>query len=178
MRPTRRLSIAALFLAALPFLVSPAYADPQGGPGGPGGGPGEPGAHFAKMIDKLGLDATQQQKVQAILDAAKPKRQEIRGRMRQAFQDMHTLLDQDAPNRDAVLAQADRIGAITTEAHKAMLTTLLAVRAELTPDQRAKLKQEMQEHGPGRWHHRRFGGGRGGEPEGAPAGPQGPAQEN
>jgi Spy/CpxP family protein refolding chaperone len=134
------------------------------------------------MIQKLGLDATQQKKVQAILDAAKPQREEIRGRMRQAFEDMRALLDQETPDQAAVLAQADRIGAISTEAHKAMLTTLLAVRAELTPEQRAKLKQEMREHGPGRWHRRHHGGmqggAAGGSPEGAPPSPAESAPED
>jgi Spy/CpxP family protein refolding chaperone len=123
------------------------------------------------MIQKLGLDATQQQKVQAILDAAKPQREEIRGRVRQAFQDMHALLDQDTPDQNKVLAQAEVIGQITTEAHKHMLTTLLAVRAELTPDQRAKLKAMHEQHGgAGRWHHRFRGGAPGGAPSGGPDG--------
>jgi periplasmic protein CpxP/Spy len=175
MRSTRTLSLMALLLAALPFVVSPAHAEPGDGPGGPGG----PGRRLERMIQTLGLDATQQKKVQAILDAAKPKREEIRGRMHKAFDEMRALLDQDTPDQAAVLAQADRIGAISTEAHKAMLTTLLAVRAELTPEQRAKLKEEMQKHGPGRWHHRHRGGARGGAsggasgatPEGAPPEP-------
>jgi Spy/CpxP family protein refolding chaperone len=165
MRSKRTLSLAALFLAALPFVVSAAHAEPGEGPGGPGG----PGRRLERMIQTLGLNATQQQKVQAILDAAKPKREEIRGQMRKAFDEMRALLDQDTPEQAAVLAQADRIGAISTEAHKAMLTTLLAVRAELTPEQRAKLKEEMQKHGPGRWHRKHRGGASGGA--GAPGAP-------
>jgi Spy/CpxP family protein refolding chaperone len=120
-----------------------------------------------RQLSKLGLDPNQQQKVQAILDAAKPQRDEIRAQMRQAFQDMHALLDQDTPDQAAVLAQADRMGQISTAAHKAMLTTLLAVRAELTPDQRAKLKASMREHGGGRWRHNR-GGSPGNAPEATP----------
>jgi len=71
-----------------------------------------------RQLSKLGLDPTQQQKVQAILDAAKPQRDQIRERMHQAFQDMRALLDQDSPDQAAVLAQADRIGQISTTAHK------------------------------------------------------------
>ncbi|MFI5317188.1 MAG: Spy/CpxP family protein refolding chaperone [Myxococcota bacterium] len=171
MRLTRCLPLAAFILAALPFAVSPARADQGGGPGGPGGPGGEPGARFERMIQKLGLDATQQQKVQAILDAAKPQREEIRGRIHQAFQDMHTLLDQDSPDQNKVLAQAEVIGQITTEAHKDMLMTLLAVRAELRPDQLAKLKaMHDQRGGPGRWHRRFRGGAPGSPPTGAPDG--------
>jgi Spy/CpxP family protein refolding chaperone len=161
MRPTRWLPLASLFLTALPFLVSPAYAGPHGGPGGPEG-------RLERQLSKLGLDANQQQKVQAIFDAAKPQRDEIRGQMRQAFQDMHALLDQDNPDQAAVLAQADRIGQISTAMHKGMLTTLLAVRAELTPEQRAKLKESMREHGPGHWRHGHHGDSPGNAPEATP----------
>ena len=94
--------------------------------------------------------------MQAILDAARPQREETRQQMRGAFDDMRALLDQDAPDQSAVLAQADKIGQIQTQMHKEMLTTLLAVRAELTPAQRAKLKEAWHEHGGGPGHWRRF----------------------
>ena len=160
MRPTRCLTLAALVLAALPFFASPAWAGPHhGGPG-----------RLERQLEKLGLSDAQKQKVQAILDAAKPKREEIRGRMRTAFDEMRGLLDQESPSESAVLAQADKIGAIQTEAHKTMLTTLLAVRNELTPEQRAKLSEAMRKHGHGRWHGRHHHGGEPGEsPESAPA---------
>ncbi len=158
MRPTHKLTFAALWLAALSFIASPALAGPHhGGPG-----------RLERQLEKLGLSDSQKVKVQAILDEAKPKREEVRGKMRAAFDEMRALLDQDSPSESAVLAQADKIGAIQTDAHKAMLTTLLAVRKELTPEQRAKLSAEMRKHRHGRWgkHH---GGGKGESPESAPA---------
>ncbi|HTO54103.1 MAG TPA: Spy/CpxP family protein refolding chaperone [Myxococcota bacterium] len=163
MRPTVRLTLAAI--AALPFwFVSPAFADPPG-PGGPGG-PGME-ARFEKKLDQLGLNDAQSQKVHAILDSAKPQRDAMRTQIRQAFQDMHALLDQDTPDQNAVLAQADKIGQLTTQAHKNMLTTLLAVRAELTPDQRSKLKESMRDHGGRRFHRWHKGGpGNGGSDSG------------
>ncbi len=164
MRPTRWLTLAPFLLAALAFLVSPAWAGPHGGPGGPGGME----SRLERQLSKLGLDPTQQQKVQAILDAAKPQRDQVREQMHQAFQDMRALLDQDNPDQTAVLAQGDRIGQISTTAHKGMLTTLLAVRAELTPEQRAKLKASMREHGPGHWRHGHRGGSPGDAPEAKP----------
>ena len=163
MRFTRSKLFAVLALAGLASFATPALA-------GPGHGPGGPGARLEKHLKTLGLDPAQQEKVQAILDAAKPQREQIRTQMRAAFQDMHTLLDQDAPDQAAVLAQADKIGQISTEAHKEMLKTLLAVRAELTPDQRAKLKAEMTKHGYGHGRHRHGGeeGASGAPPEPPP----------
>jgi Spy/CpxP family protein refolding chaperone len=157
MRPTRSLRLAVLLVASFALLAGPVLADPPGGPGGPGG-PGMEGRLEHKLA-KLGLQPDQQTKIQAILDAAKPQREELRAQMKKAFDDMHVLLDQDTPDQNAVLAQADVIGQLTTQAHKNMLTTLLAVRAELTPAQRLKLKEEMRGHGGmgghfhGRWHH-------------------------
>jgi Spy/CpxP family protein refolding chaperone len=171
MRPIKSLSLAALLSA---LLVSPAFAGPGGGPGGmggPGGGPGMQG-RLEQELGKLGLSDAQNQKVQAILAGAKPQREEMRGQMRQAFQDMRALLDQDAPDQAAVLAQADRIGQIQTQAHKDMLTTLLAVRAELTPAQRTQLRESMREHMQGRWHRWHHGGMRG---QGAPPSGSAPA---
>ena len=123
-----------------------------------------PGARLEEHLKGLGLSDAQQQKVHAILDGAKATREANRARMKQAFQDMRALLDQDQPDRSKVLAQADVIGQITTEAHKRMLQTLLDVRAELTPEQRTKLREDLQKHGPmGRWHrHHRGGMGSGG----------------
>ena len=158
MRPTRWLNLTALFAVTLSLLATPAFADPPGGPGG-GGGMGM----LQYKLSKLGLQPDQQSKIQGILDAAKPQRQQLRAQMKKAFDDMHVLLDQDTPDQSAVLAQADVIGQLTTEAHKDMLTTLLAVRAELNPAQRLQLKEEMQRHGGPRhrWHR---GGGQGSNP--------------
>jgi len=163
MRPTRWLTRTALLAVTFfALLATPAFADPPGpgGPRGPGGGMGM----LQHKLSKLGLQPDQQSKIQAILDAAKPQREQLKAQMHKAFDDMRVLLDQDTPDQNAVLAQADVIGQLTTEAHKDMLTTLLAVRAELTPAQRAKLKEEMHAHGGGRWHRWHRGGDQGSNP--------------
>jgi Spy/CpxP family protein refolding chaperone len=164
MRPIRSKLFAVLALAGLASFTTPVLA----GPGhGPGGGPGH---RLEEKLKTLGLDPTQQEKIQAILDAAKPQREQFRTQIRAAFDGMHTLLDQETPDQAAVLAQADTIGQLTTEAHKEMLTTLLAVRAELRPDQIAKLKAEMGQHG--RWRHHKGGG-----PNSSGAPPEAPPED-
>jgi Spy/CpxP family protein refolding chaperone len=86
--------------------------------------------------------------------------------MKAAFEQMRTLLDQDTPDEAAVMQQAELLGQLRTEAHKAMLHTLLAVRAELTPEQRAQLREKMRADMAQRpWWHRRHGGG---EPDDEP----------
>ena len=60
-----------------------------------------------------------------------------------------------------IMAQADRIGALQTALEKDRLSTLLQIRARLTPEQRAAMTQSLER----RKRHRRPGGPRGG-PEG------------
>jgi Spy/CpxP family protein refolding chaperone len=146
----KRLAIpfAAALLAAL-WLVPASAEEP--GPGGRGhhGMRGE--ARLEKHLDELGLEPAQKEKVRAILDASKQAREAQHEQMRAAHEQMRALLEQDAPDEAAVMAQADRISALKSERHKAMLRTLLAVRAELTPEQRAQLKEKMRQERPRRW---------------------------
>jgi Spy/CpxP family protein refolding chaperone len=109
------LSAAGALLAALAF--SPASAQREGPPG--------PGHH--RMGSEARLEKTLEEKLRA------------------AREELRKLLDQDAPDEIAVLAEADRMGAIRTEMQRAMLRTLLAVRAELTAEQRKQLGEKMRE---------------------------------
>ena len=68
---------------------------------------------------------------------------------------MHRLLHQDAPDEAVVMQQADRIGEIRTEGQRAMLHTLLAIRGELTQEQRAQLEKLMHGDGPPHWRRGR-----------------------
>ena len=53
--------------------------------------------------------------------------------------EMRALLDQPEPGIDAVMRQAERIGAVETELQKRRLRTLLEIRGLLTPVQREEL---------------------------------------
>jgi len=152
---TRRLLLfltaAAGALAAATILAHPAAGQPHGPP---------PDVRLEKNLEALGLEPARMEKIRAILTSSKEKREQIRSQLRAAFDQMHALLQQDPPDEAAIMGQADKIGALQTEEHKAMLHTLLQVRAELTPEQRKKLL-EMKERDAPRWHHR--GGPRGPE---------------
>jgi Spy/CpxP family protein refolding chaperone len=50
----------------------------------------------------------------------------------------------DKPDLDAILAQADSLGALKTEARKAQLRTLVGIRGLLTPEQWTELKGRME----------------------------------
>ena len=150
-------SLAVALLLALPLATTAASAEPQGDrpPGGPNWTP--PDERLEQHLRELGLDQGQLDKVHAILAEAKRTRDQSDGRLRQEFEQMRTLLEQDSPDEAAVMSQADRIGAIRTEGRKAMLHALLAVRADLTPEQRKKLNEMMRRDfppgGPGMFRH-------------------------
>lgn len=150
------LSAAAALLTC--FALGPAFAEEEGPPFHHRMR-GE--ARLEQTLEEIGLDPAQKEKVRAILDASKQARETQREQMRAAREQMRALLDQEKPDEAAVMAQADRMGALKTERHKAMLRTLLAVRAELTPAQRAQLGEKMRERGK-QWRKRH--GPRMGEP--------------
>jgi Spy/CpxP family protein refolding chaperone len=136
------LSAAALLLAAGPALAKGRH------------GHGMLQARLEKHLEELGLEPERLEAVRALLDASRQAHEQHREQMRAAFDEMHALLDQDLPDEAAVMSQVERIGELRTEGHKAMLHTLLAVRAELTPEQRAALREKMREDMARRWKHR------------------------
>jgi Spy/CpxP family protein refolding chaperone len=133
---------------------------PRHGDRGPGmhgdrHGGGESGMRLRKQLDELNLSADQKKKVDAIFETAKKERD---GDLRAEYGKLHELLEQEKPDSKAVDAQVEKIGEMKTEQHKAMLKTLLAVRAELTPEQREKLK-EMKTSRRDHWRRDRQGKG-------------------
>lgn len=132
---------AGLLLATLGALVGAgatrAAAEPPRGPHHEG----PPG--FDRMLerdaDRLGLDAETRAHVREIADAARAAAEPLEEQRRALRERMRALLDQDAPDVDAVMRLADQMGAVDTELRKRHLRTLLDIRALLTPAQREEL---------------------------------------
>jgi Spy/CpxP family protein refolding chaperone len=149
MRERPLLTRALATLVALPLVTSLALAEPTGGQpseAAPRWSP--PDERLEGHLRELGLAAPQLEKMRGLLAEARRTREEIDGRLQQAFDQMRALLEQDVPDEALVMKQADRIGAIRTEGRKAMLRTLLAVRADLTREQREQLNERMRRDGP------------------------------
>jgi Spy/CpxP family protein refolding chaperone len=132
----------AFALAALLALAGTAMACPHGG------GKHRPLKQLEHRLESLDLEAETLAAARELLDQARHERRAARDVVRQARQRMHELLAEETPDVAEVLAQAESIGALETEAKKARLRTVLAVRALLTPEQWAQL-QEMPEGGRG-----------------------------
>ena len=74
---------------------------------------------------------------------------------------MKTLLDEQAPSLEAVLAQADAVSALETQAKKTELEALVKLRQLLTTEQWKDLRAQ---HGTGRGGPRCDGAGDGRTP--------------
>jgi Spy/CpxP family protein refolding chaperone len=108
------------------------------------------GARFEKMEAKLAeleLDEKTRAAAQQVIATAKTDSEARREELSEARSALRDLLEQEAPALDAVMAQADAVGALETESHKAKLRTMLELRGLLGPEQWDALK--------GSFHHRR-----------------------
>jgi Spy/CpxP family protein refolding chaperone len=154
-RWTRRSATAALLLAGL-ALALPGHARPDRGHRGGASG------WFERHAEELGLDEATLTEIRAILDTSREQADAIYAEHRAAREAMHALLDQDEPDREAVMKQAEALGEIEVRKHKHRIETMLSIRAKLTPEQRAELRARKDEmHERDGKHHRRHHGDEG-----------------
>lgn len=154
-RRTRARLTKALLLAALMISTPMGVADaqPPGAWGAPPPGDAHgPGRHRPPLDDvlerhagRLGLDERTRTEVRGIADAAREESRDVEAGLRTLHDEMRKLLDQEAPDLDGVLRQADRIGASETELSKLRLRTMLRIRGLLTPEQRQELVRIHEE---------------------------------
>ena len=104
-----------------------------------------------EKIDALNLDDATRTAIHEAIDKGRGAQDDIRSQLQKARQDLRAMLRQDTPNHDQVLAQAEVVGGLETEQRKQALHTWLTVRALLTPEQRASLREAMRPHG--NWKH-------------------------
>ncbi len=135
-----RLLLAAVLAAACGAL--PARA----GGHGPGHEPPPLDALLERNAERLGLDADTLARVRTIVAASRPEHDRLADEVHALRLEMRALLSGDAPDRDAVMGLADRIGAAETALDKHRLATLLQIRMLLTPEQRRELVRIHDEH--------------------------------
>ncbi len=123
-------ALAVATLIALPLVASAR----------PGGGHG-----MEQAIEQLGLDEQTRTSVFEILDSSRTEGRNLRQKVREAEDQMRSLLEADTPDEAAVMAAADEVGLLKTAANKQRLRTMLAVSALLTPEQRAQLREQHEQ---------------------------------
>lgn len=127
-------------------------------------------------VNALDLDEAKRAAVYAVIDGAKPAARELQAQLKTEHEAMRGALQSDTPDEATLMAHADRIGEITTELRKQQLRTLLAVHAQLTPEQREALRPKHGERSYGRDGKH---GGRGAHGRhGGPGGPGGCADKD
>jgi Spy/CpxP family protein refolding chaperone len=136
----------AVFALVVVVLLGAGMAQSREGRGCHGHGKG---ARFDKLEAKLAeleLDEQTRAAAQQVIATARTESEARREELSAARTALHDLLEQDAPAVDAVMAQADAVGALETESHKAKLRTMLELRSLLGPEQWSELE--------GALHHR------------------------
>lgn len=141
---TRRTLAAAVVGTAAALLVltqSPAFARP-----------GHRDGHLAYRhieheLQTLELDEATREAARGILEAAREEGRALHSRLKAAHGEMRTLLDQQSPDAEAVLAQADVIGALRTEMRKQQLRAVLQVQALLPSEAREAFLGQLEHRG-------------------------------
>jgi Spy/CpxP family protein refolding chaperone len=116
------------------------------------GGP-EPDRFIAYHAEELGLSGDTLDAIEKIVDESRARSETLREELRGEYEALHELLTQEMPDESAVMAQAEVVDALKLEAHKNRLRALIAIRSQLTPEQRQELIRIREERMPrGRKH--------------------------
>lgn len=102
-------------------------------------------AILERHAERLGLAPEALARIRAVADAARPEHERLEDELHALRLELRGLLAEDAPDPDAVMHQADRIGGAETALDKHRLATLLQIRALLTPEQRRELVRIYEE---------------------------------
>jgi Spy/CpxP family protein refolding chaperone len=129
----------ALGLAAPAALATAAFACPGGGCRN-----GKRLQHLERRIESLDLAPQTREAAYELLDRARQQRRAARTEMREGREKIHEMLAQDSPDEDAILAQADALGAVQLEVRKTRLRTLIGLRKLLTAEQWQELQETMR----------------------------------
>ena len=99
----------------------------------------------AKLAD-LPLDTETRAAAAQVLERARSEREARHEDLREARHNLYALLEQETPVVEQVMAQAEALGALETEAHKSKLRTMLELRALLGAEQWEALRSSLHEH--------------------------------
>ena len=126
----------------------------QGMGSGPGMGRGPMGKWWTNsaLVQKLGLNDTQTQKIEKIFQDHRTQLIDLRANVEKAEAVLEPLVGAEHPNEVQVTAQIDKIAQARANLEKSNAQMLLAIRQVLTVDQ---WKQLQNQHGMGRMPGRR-----------------------
>jgi Spy/CpxP family protein refolding chaperone len=120
--------------------------------------PEAPGPRWERLAENLGLTEEQQTAIQELRATNRAKNLELRKEMARLRNELEGELLKDEVDEAAALKLARRIGDLRTEMRTNGLATRLAVRAQLTPEQRDKMLTAGAGFGRGGGRHGRCDG--------------------
>jgi Spy/CpxP family protein refolding chaperone len=137
------MTLAMLSLLVMFGLATSAFARPRGhGP--------DRLTRLEQHIDSLDLNDATREAIHATIDGAQAEQSKLRDQLHEAYSGLRTLMKQDLPDGAAVSAQLDTIGALETEHQKQTTLAWLTALAQLTPEQRASLRDAARSHRAGK----------------------------
>jgi Spy/CpxP family protein refolding chaperone len=107
-----------------------------------------PGGMIERHAKRLGLDDATVKKMRGIVETSRAENEKLRKQTEVEQGALRKMLEQDTPDEKAVMAQADKIGALMVQQRKNQLRAVLMIRGMLTPEQRAEL-EKIRREGPG-----------------------------
>jgi len=132
-----------IILSLVLLIATTTFAVAQPGPRGGGrcdpGGPDGHGPFTGRLCDKLDLTEDQQTIIDAIREKSRETGLEIRKQVMRLRNELKGLMLQDDPDSGDVEKLVRRIGDLKTDQRVRHMQTRLAVRAELTDQQRDKM---------------------------------------
>jgi periplasmic protein CpxP/Spy len=128
----------------------PPPQNPNRPPGERGFRPGPPGRWWMdpELVQKLGLTADQQKRIDTLFQQNRLKLIDLSAEVQKQEAILEPLLEADHPDEAQVLAQIDRVAQARADLEKANARMLLGFRGVLSVDQWKKLEAERPpEHG-------------------------------
>ena len=103
-----------------------------------------PGLFLYSFSDELELDHVILQQIKQIGKEATRKTRELMATLKEERLTLRALLAKESPNPEVVMAQAEKIGELTTNIRKIRLQAVLDMRNLLTQEQKATLVDIQQ----------------------------------
>ena len=146
--------VSVLAISLLLVMVAIVYAQGHGmmGEGSEmdfglmGRGPGMMGEHpILNKLMSLGLDEKQKEAVKQLVRTTMKETIKKRADLSIARIDLKDLLDKDSINMTAVESKLNQIGSLEADIRLLHIKTLEAIKVQLTPDQRKKLNEMIEQ---------------------------------
>ncbi|MEI7864320.1 MAG: periplasmic heavy metal sensor [Chthoniobacterales bacterium] len=124
------------------------------GPGGPGGGRGLDEAFFpAELVMRnqkaIGLSEEQRSAIRAAAQKAMGQFAELQWQLSAEEEALGALVKEQAPDETKALAQLDKVLALEAQMKRLQLGLMIAIKANLTPEQQAQLDEiKKRDHPP------------------------------